>query len=91
MLIPFACIFTDGPKERAITNRQLACSPGEPGTRSKSSGGGFQASPLIDVSFRPAGLTKETRYLLGSVSILRVGSCLCPTPITGGVDPRHAS
>ncbi len=60
MLIPFASVFAGGPKERAITNRRLACSPGEPESRLKSSGGGFQASPRSDASFHPAGRMKET-------------------------------
>ena len=41
--------------------------------------------------FRPAGLTEETRYLLGSVCKLRVvGSCSFPLRLRVVWDPRRA-
>ncbi len=54
-LLAFAC----GSQERARTDRRLASFPLR-GSRPKFRSVGPRASPLIDASLRPAGLTKET-------------------------------
>ncbi len=64
MLISFATDFAYDPQERAITNRRLACSPDESGSRPTASDGDRRTSPLNDASPRTAGRTEETRYLI---------------------------
>ncbi len=60
MLIPFASCFRPRPSGTSNNGPPTSLSTSRRRSRLRCSGGPPQASPLIDASLRPAGLTKET-------------------------------
>jgi len=60
MLIPFASCFRQQLSGTGNNGLPTSLSTFRRRSRLRLSGGQPQASPLIDASFRPAGLTKET-------------------------------